>query len=152
MMNRRQVLQSFFSFTAGCAVVHCQIAIGGLSAPVPQADNSSRTLIELLHNTIQLCHNGRHIGLAANQPEAVETQELCQQAITRVQRSSRNTPAFWQACSDSVSRLEAAVSAHVKATRTETRSSSDTLHQLRSLKRNLSIQTIQAICEPSRLA
>lgn len=157
MMNRRQLLQSFFGFTAGCSVVYCQTAIGqtasaGLSALLLQADNSSQTLIELLQNTIQLCHNGRHVGLAANQREAVETQELCQLAITRVQRSSRNTPAFWQACSDSVSRLEAAVSAHVKGTLAETRSSSDTLRQLRSLKKQLAIQTIQAIGTPSRLA
>jgi len=157
MMNRRQLLQSLFGFTAGCAVVYWQTAIGqtasaGLSAPVPQADNSSRTLIELLQNTIQLCHNGRHVGLAANQREAVETQELCHQAITRIRRSSRNTPAFWQACSDSVSRLEAAVSAHLKVPLAETRSASDTLRQLRSLKRQLAIQTIQAIGAPSRLA
>ncbi len=151
-MNRRQVLQSFFSFTAGCAVVHFQTAIAGLSAQVPQADNSSGTLIELLQNTIQLCRNGRHVGLAADQREAVETQELCQQAITRVQRSSRNTPAFWQACSDSVSRLEAAVSAHMEATRPETQSSSNTLRQLRSLKKKMAIQTIQAIGITSRLA
>ncbi len=152
MINRRQALQSFFSFTAGCAVVHCQTAIAGLSAQMPQADNSSGTLIELLQNTIQLCRNGRHVGLAADQREAVETQELCQQAITRVQRSSRNTPAFWQACNDSVSRLEAAVSAHMEATRTETRSSSNTLRQLRSLKKKMAIQTIQAIGITSRLA
>lgn len=151
MMNRRQVLQSLFSFTAGCAVVHCQTAITGLSAQTPQADNSSGTLIELLQNTIQLCNNGRHVGLAADQREAVETQELCQQAITRVQRSSRNTPAFWQACSDSVSRLEAAVSAYMEASRVETQSSSNSLRRLRSLKKQLAIQTIQAIRMTSRL-
>lgn len=150
-MNRRQVLQSLFSFTAGYAVVHCQTAIGGLSASVPLADNSSRTLIELLQNTIQLCHAGRHVGLAANQREVIETRELCQQAIVRVQSSSRNTPAFWQACGDSVSRLEAAVAAHVKATLAETRSSPDTLRQLHNLKRQLAIQIIQAIGTPSRL-
>ena len=143
MMNRRQVLQSFFSFTAGCAAVHCQTAFGGFS---------SQTLIELLQNTIQLCQKRQHVGIAASRREAVETRELCQLAITRVHRSSRNTPAFWQACSDSVSRLEAAISAFVKATPAETRWPADTLRQLRSLKKQLAIQTIQAIGIPSRLA
>ena len=151
-MNRRQVLQSFFSFTAGCAAVHCQTAFGGFSTTVPSTDNSSQTLIELLQNTIQLCQKRQHVGIAASRREAVETRELCQLAITRVHRSSRNTPAFWQACSDSVSRLEAAVSACVKATPAETRWPADTLRQLRSLKKQLAIQTIQAIGIPSRLA
>lgn len=152
MINRRRVLQSLFSFTAGFAVVHCQTANGGLPTAVPQADNSSRTLIELLQDTIQLCHNGHHEGLAANQREAVETLQLCQQAIIRVRRASQDTPAFWQACGDSVSRLEAAVSAPRQATLPESRSLRDALRQLRSLKKHLAIRTIQAIGTPSRLA
>ena len=161
MINRRQILQSFFGFTAGCAVVHCQTAIGqtaigqtaigGLSALASQPDNSSRTLIERLQNTIQLCDDGRHLGIAADQREAVETRELCQQAIARVQRSTRDTTAFWQACSDSVSRMEAAVSAHIKATAAETQSLSNTLHELHSLRKQLEVQAIQAIGTPGRL-
>ena len=151
-MNRRRVLQSFLSFTAGCAVVQSQTAIGMLSASVPQADDSAQTLIALMQNAIQLCHDGHHVGLAANRREVVETRQLCHQAITRVQRSSEDTPAFWQACNDSVGRLEAAVSAHIEATHLETRSSSNTLCQLRNLKKHLAIRTVQAIGTPSWLA
>lgn len=144
MMNRRRVLQSFFSFTAGCAVVHCQSAFGGLSSADLQADNSP-TLIELLQSTIRLCDNGQQVGLATNQRESAETRQLCKQAICRVQHSSQDTPAFWQACSDSVSRLEAAVSAHLHARDAESRVITRTLHQLRSLKKQLALQVFQAI-------
>lgn len=145
MMNRRRVLQSFFSFTAGCAVVHCQSAFGGLSAPDVHFDNSSRSLSELLQSTIRLCDNGQPVGLAANQRESAETRQLCQQAIYRIQHSSQDTPAFWQACSDSVGRLEAAVSAHLHASAAESRVTTHTLHQLRSLKKQLALQVFQAI-------
>lgn len=144
MMNRRRVLQSFFSFTAGCAVVHCQSAFGGLSSADVQADNS-RTLIESLQSTIRLCDNGQQAGLAAKHRETVETRQLCQQAIDRVRHSSQDTPAFWQACSDSVSRLEAAVSAHLHASAAESPVITNTLHQLRSLKKQLALQVFQAI-------
>ncbi len=150
-MNRRQLLKSFLSLAAGSAVVHCRTAFSTLSTPQPQTDNSSETLTELLQNTIQLCVNGGHVGITIDQREAVEARELCQQALTRLQRSTLDTPAFWQACADSVSRLEATVSSHIESTQAEHHSQFQTLRQLRNLKRQLTIQTVQAIGATSRL-
>ena len=151
-MNRRRVLQSFFSLTAGCAVVHCQTAIGGFSIPDERGESFSRTLIKLLQDTIRMCDNAQQVGIAADQREATETRQICQIAIRRVQHSVQDAPAFWQACSDSVSRFEAAVSAHVDTGAAELRSSKSTLHKLHSLKKHLEFQVFQAIGEQRRLA
>ena len=151
MINRRRVIQSLLSVTAGCAVVHCQTVFGKLPSPESQTGEASRSLIELLRDAAQLCQQLQDIGLPADQRTFVETQELCLVAISRLQQSTLDTPAFWQNCSDAVSRLESAVSLHSEAIAAEIRFSSDTLGQLRSLKKQLAIQTVQAIGISSRL-
>ncbi len=151
MVSRRRVLQSFAGIAAGCVVVHDQAAIGKFSSHWLQKDDSE-SLIELLQNVVHLCNDGSNPSFSANRHEALKTRQLCQLAISRVRRSSQDTPAFWQACGDSVSRLELAVSAHMEASFAESRSSSITLRELRSLKKQLEVQAIQAIGTSSRLA
>ena len=143
MINRRRALQSFLSFAAASFAGHSGILFGrlpepGTSAPgTSAADRSGLMLAAMLRDAIELCRR---------KPSAPrESRRLCEIALARVQRSADTSPAFWQACADSVSRLEIAVSGCEYADSYEKCKAAATVDQLRSLRKHLANQTVQAI-------
>ena len=152
MINRRRILQSIFSFTAGCAAIHTNSTFGDTSKLQSTSKDSAQLLVDLLQDAIQLCGKIVNLPHHFSQSELVQTRNLCQLAIARVQHSADNSPAFWQACSDSIIRLEVAVSARVDTDFQNARFSFVSLYRLRDLREQLVVRTVQAIGGPSRLA
>lgn len=152
MINRRRVLRAFISLAVGCAARRERTVFGALSTWSPRTNSeSTQTLLNLLQETIQLCRSAKH-GAPPASCEFMQTQQMCGIAIARVQRSIDDGPAFWQACSDSVVRLEIAISSVLAAAPPTARISFVNLYQLRSLREHLANQISQAIEAPSRLA
>jgi hypothetical protein len=79
------------------------------------------------------------------------SQGLCEIALARAQRAADSSPAFWQACSDEVARLEAAVSRCEHTDWPEETTRAAALYQLRSLRSLLANQTVQVIGGIGRL-
>jgi len=145
MIKRRRALQSFLSLVAASVASRGRILFGSL--PVSgnsTADESSSTLVEMLRATIELCRKMTSAPL--------ESRRLCEIALARVQRSVDGSPAFWQACADSVARLEVLISRCEKADSRGDRTTTATLYQLRSLRECLVNRTVQAIGGWSHLA
>ncbi len=145
MINRRRALQSFLSFAAASIACPSGVLLGSLSASETSAADKSRTaLAEMLRDTIALCRTMKLV------PR--ESQRMCEIALVRAQRSVESSPAFWQACADSVARLEGAVSECEQADFRAGRTTAATLYRLRSLRDRLTKQTDQAIGGLGRLA
>lgn len=145
MINRRRVLRSFLSLAAAGAASRTGWLFGGQPAlpghlqmsGTSAATESSRTLAEMLREAIELCRTMKE--------SSFDSQQLCAIALARAQRSVNSSPAFWQACSDSISRLEAAVSRRQSADFQEVRTTARALCQLGNLKKRLINQTNQVI-------
>jgi len=143
MINRRRVLQSFLSFAAASVASHEGILFGsspgpGTSGPGTSATSESGlTLAEMLRDAIEFCRR--------NPSAPRESRRLCEIALTRVQRSADTSPAFWQACADSVARLEAAVSGCEHANSSDEWTTAAELYQLRSLSKCLLNQAVRVI-------
>ena len=136
MINRRRALQSCLSFAAATVASRTGILFGSL--PGTSAANESRlTLAEMLREAIELCRRKKSL------PR--ESRRLCEVALVRVQRSDDISPAFWQACADSVARLEVAVSGCEHASSWEECSTAAAMYQLRSLRQHLVNQTVRVI-------
>ncbi|MBC7967235.1 MAG: hypothetical protein H7Z17_15075 [Fuerstia sp.] len=145
MINRRRALQSFVILAAAGTPSRSGVLLG--SIPVTDtlaADETPLTLEEMLGETIELCRRLK--------PSPPESQRLCEMALARVQRSTYSSPAFWQACSDSVARLEVAVSRCEHTDSPQETTTAAVLYQLRSLRHRLSKQTVQVIGGLGRLA
>ncbi|MEJ7589924.1 MAG: hypothetical protein WKF77_00080 [Planctomycetaceae bacterium] len=145
MINRRRALQSFLSFAAASIVSRNGALLGSLPASETSAADKSRSaLAEMLRDTIELCRTMKSA--------LPESQRMCEIALVRELRSVESSPAFWQACADSVSRLEVAVSECKQADSRERRTTAATLYRLRNLRTRLAKQTVQAIGGLGRLA
>ncbi|MDA1230619.1 MAG: hypothetical protein O2856_07590 [Planctomycetota bacterium] len=152
MINRRRVLRACISLTVGCAGFRDRTVFGAPATSSPRTNGeSTQTLLNLLQETIQLCRSTRH-RLEPASCEFMQTQQMCEVAMLRVQASVDDGPAFWQACSDSVLRLEVAISSALAEAPQISRISFVNLYQLRSLREHLANQIVQAIEAPSRLA
>ncbi len=140
MINRRRALQSCLSFAAATAASRTGILFGrlpGTFAAASAANESRLTLAEMLREAIELCRRKKSL------PR--ESRRLCEVALVRVQRSDDISPAFWQACADSVARLEVAVSGCEHASSWEECSTAAAMYQLRSLRQHLVNQTVRVI-------
>jgi hypothetical protein len=145
MINRRLALQSFLSFTAAAIAGRSGFLFGSLHPPRTFAtEDSSSTLAELLQSAIRLCRTMRSV------PR--ESRRLCEIALVRVQQSAETSPAFWQACADSVSRLEVAVSGDQNTHSREERAMATALDQFRSLRKLLADKAVQEIGRMDRFA
>jgi len=145
MINRRRVLQSCLSFAAASGASRGGSLFGSLRLPygsflqpcISAADESGQPLAEMLRDAIELC---RKITLVPH-----ESRRLCEIALVRVQRSDEMSPAFWQACADSVGRLETAISECGHANSLAECPRADVLYQLHRLRAHLITQTVQVI-------
>lgn len=138
MINRRRTLQSFLSLAAASVVSPGRMLFGSLSVSGNStADRSRLTLAEMLRDTIEHCRT------MTSGP--LESHRLCEIALTRVQQSVDGSPAFWQACADSVARLELHFSECENTASPRDRTAMATLYQLRSLRECLVNRTVQAI-------
>ena len=145
MINRRRALQSFLSLAAASVAGPGRMLFGSL--PVSgnsTANESPSTLAEMLRDTIEHCRRMTSAPL--------ESRRLFEIALARVQQSVEGSPAFWQACTDSVARLEVLISRCENVVSPRDRTTTATLYQLRSLRECLVNQTVQAIGGCSRLA
>jgi hypothetical protein len=143
MINRRATLQALFSFVAAGFTSPGRIASGGLLiSDSSVAGHTVCPLEESLRATIVICRN---------QPAATEFNNLAEVALDRVHRSPEDAPAFWQACVDSVSRLEAQLAADQNTNLFEVERIKARLYQLRNLRDQLAVRTVQAIGGRSRV-
>ena len=145
MMNRRQVLQSFSSIATASVFARVATATGMVS----EVNQSVRPLAELLQDTIELCRSShsewrqvRATVPASLDRQCVRSGQLCEIALGRLRQSSDRSPAFWQACADSVARLQAMI---LHSTAGGDRSWTDVTETLRQLRSCLASQTVLAI-------
>ena len=145
MINRRRALQSFIVLAAAGTASRSEMLLGSIpESDTLAANESPLTFAELLREAIELC--------CAMKSSPLESRRLCEIALARVQRSTDSSPAFWQACSDSVARLEVAVSRCKHIDSREETTTAAALYRLRSLRDRLASQTIQVIGGLGRLA
>ena len=145
MINRRRALQSFLCFAAASISSRSGVLLGSLpTSETSAADKFQSVLAEMLRETIELCRTMKSV------PR--ESRRLCEIALVRAQRSVETSPAFWQACADSVARLEVAVSECEQEDSLDGRRTAATLDRLRSLRKRLETQTVQVIGGLGQLA
>jgi hypothetical protein len=145
MINRRRALQSYLVLAAASVASGDGELFGSVLVPATCAVNESRlTLAEMLRDAIELC---RRMTLVPR-----ESRRLCEIALVRVQRLDEMSPAFWQACADSVARLEVAVSGYEQAGSFAEWTPLAAPYQLRSLRERLVSQTVQVIGGQDRRA
>ena len=146
-MNRRQVLQSLSSIAAGSTCALVATAFGTVPAlNVPKDRIANGMLPELLQETVEFCHamqsEVRQIQTPARANlgrQCVRSSQICEIALNRLRRESDRSPAFWQACADSIERLECAILNSASAIDRSRNEALDTLRQLRTCLENKTV-------------
>ncbi len=145
-MNRRQVLQSLLGIAAGGTCARVATAFGTLPARNPPNDHISVAMLAaLLQETVEFCQTMlSHV--RPNQSSAranlcrqcVRSGQICEIALNRLRGEFDRSPAFWQACADSIERLEYTI---LNADSAIDRSLIDVPRTLRQLRAGLANQT-----------